>query len=58
MKDTEQEQLMLQIEEILEEADRWGLRWEVQTWANKFMDENPELDPVTAYEYGFNEWIK
>lgn len=58
MIDTEQEQKMLWIAEILTEASRWGLRWEVETWAKKFMEEDPELDIVEAYQNAFNEWIK
>lgn len=44
------------IEEILAEANAYGLKWEVQDWANKLMNEGkPELE---AYQLAFYEWIK
>jgi hypothetical protein len=47
-----------QIDEILKEADAYGLRDEVETWAEVYMKVNPKLNRVTAYEMGYNEWIK
>lgn len=47
-----------QIAEILAEADSWGLRGEVEMFAQKFIDEDPMIDVVTAYDNAFNEWIK
>lgn len=47
-----------QIALILEEAQRFGLRWEVEQTALKEIKENPELDPVEAYENAYADWIK
>jgi len=44
------------IEAILEEASAFGLRREVQEWANKFISEGVEA--VTAYHLAYDEWIK
>jgi len=48
----------IQIQEILAEARAYGLQHEVNEWADKFMDESPELTPLEAYVMAFNEWIK
>lgn len=58
MEDKDQELRWQWIQEILEEAGRWGLRGEVEMFAQKFMQENPELDEVVAYQNAFNEWVK
>jgi hypothetical protein len=47
-----------QIEEILMEADAYGLRWEVNEWARKEMEKNPNMDKVHAYQNAFDEWVK
>ena len=47
-----------QIEEILQEANAYGLRGEVEAWAEMYMKVNPKLNKVTAYEMGYNEWVK
>ena len=47
-----------QIEEILLEANTYGLRSEVKAWAEMYMLVNPKLDKVTAYKMGYNEWVK
>jgi hypothetical protein len=47
-----------QIEEILFEADSYGLRVEVIAEAKKIMQEQPSLDKVLAYQLAFDEWIK
>ncbi len=47
-----------QISLILEEAQRFGLRWEVEHTALKQIKENPEIDPVQAYENAYGDWIK
>jgi len=47
-----------QIALILEEAQRFGLRWEVEQSALKEIKENPNIDPVEAYENAYGEWIK
>ena len=46
------------IKEILLEADAYGLRWEVETWAKKFIKENKKLTEVQAYQLSYDEWIK
>ena len=58
----EEEENLLEDEEdielILEEANRWGLRIEVEQWAIKFLKKNPELSRLEAYVMAYNEWIK
>tara|TARA_B100000519_G_scaffold203067_1_gene223899 strand:+ start:2094 stop:2252 length:159 start_codon:yes stop_codon:yes gene_type:complete len=46
------------IEEILQEANAFGLKWEVMTQAQKFMKENKSLTKVQAYQLAYAEWIK
>lgn len=47
---------LLDIELILEEANSFGLRAEVELYAQKYLDEG--CTPVEAYQHAFNEWIK
>ena len=47
-----------QIEEILEEANAYGLRWEVKTYAKKFIKENEKLTEIQAYQLAYAEFIK
>jgi hypothetical protein len=54
-----------QIEFILEEANAYGLRWEVDESAQKIIMEEfkkhpdkPQINIVKAYEMAFREWIK
>ena len=47
-----------QIEEILLEANAYGLRWEVKTYAKKFIKENEKLTEIQAYQLAYAEWIK
>ena len=47
-----------QIELILEEANAYGLRQEVEEWALKEMTENPNLSKLDAYVTAYHEWIK
>jgi hypothetical protein len=47
-----------QIELILEEANAYGLRQEVEEWALKEMTENPNLPKLDAYVTAYHEWIK
>lgn len=47
-----------QIESILEEANAYGLRWEVDTWAKEIISNSPQINIVKAYEMAFKEWIK
>ena len=46
------------IELILEEANRWGLRIEVEQWAMQILKEDPELSRLEAYVQAYNEWVK
>jgi len=47
-----------QIEEILEEANAYGLRGEVDEWAKKKMKKNPMLSEIDAYVLAYQEWVK
>ena len=47
-----------EIELILEEANAFGLRWEVNEWAKKEMEKNPTMSKHEAYVIAYNEWIK
>lgn len=47
-----------QIALILEEAQRFGLRWEVNQTALIYIQQNPDIDPVQAYENAYGDWIK
>ena len=47
-----------QIEEILQEANAYNLKWEVKAWADMYMRTNPKVNKVTAHEMGYNEWVK
>jgi len=63
MKDQkEEEESQLEDEEtielLLEEANAFGLRWEVDSFAKQFMDEDPTLPKIDAYVRAYNEWIK
>ena len=46
------------IEEILTEASAFGLRAEVKQYAENLINESPEMDPIDAYRFGFQEWVK
>jgi len=47
-----------QIEEILLEANSYGLWKEVLDTAKQLMEENPKRDRVSAFEEAFNDWVK
>jgi hypothetical protein len=47
-----------QIEEILMEAAVCGLRTEVLETAKMYMQENPKMDKVQAYEFAYCDWVK
>jgi hypothetical protein len=47
-----------QIELILQEASGWGLKWEVELFAKKFIFEGDTEDPVVATMWAFQDWIK
>ena len=46
------------VEELRAEAGGYGLAWEVDKFAKKFMDEDPTLPKIDAYVRAYNEWIK
>ena len=46
------------IELILEEANNFGLRIEVEQWAFQLLKEDPDLPRIEAYVTAYNEWIK
>ena len=47
-----------EIELILEEANDYGLRLEVEQWAIQLLKEDPDLPRIEAYVMAYNEWIK
>ena len=47
-----------QIELLLEEANAYGLRGEVEQWAMQELKEDPDLSRLEAYVIAYNEWIK
>ena len=46
----------LDIELILEEASAYGLRVEVEEYAQRYLGEG--CTPVEAYQHAYYEWIK
>jgi len=46
------------VELILEEANQYGLRHEVDIFAQKYLKEDPTLSEIEAYVMAYNEWIK
>ena len=46
------------IELLLEEANNYGLRIEVEQWAIQLLKEDPDLSRLEAYVQAYNEWIK
>ena len=46
------------IELLLEEANAYGLRIEVEQWAIQLLKEDPDLPRIEAYVMAYNEWIK
>ena len=46
------------IELLLEEANNYGLRIEVEQWAMQLLKEDPDLPRLEAYVLAYNEWIK
>ena len=47
-----------EIELILEEANAYGLRLEVEQWAIQLLKEDYDLPRLEAYVRAYNEWIK
>ena len=63
MKDQrEEEESQLEDEEdielLLEEANAYGLRIEVEQWAIQLLKEDPDLPRLEAYVQAYNEWVK
>jgi hypothetical protein len=46
----------LDIELILEEANAYGLRTEVEEYAQRYLSEG--CTPIEAYQHAYYEWIK
>jgi hypothetical protein len=46
------------VELILKEASAYGLQEEVKLWANKMMQDHPQLNEVDAYTFAYHEWVK
>lgn len=46
----------MDIELVLEEASAWGLRYEVEKYAQQYIDEGHPI--VDAYHFAYEEWIK
>jgi hypothetical protein len=44
--------------QILREADGYGLRFEVEEYAKKYLESDPDMDIVEAYNSAYYEWIK
>ena len=47
-----------QIELLLEEANAYGLRSEVEQWAMQELKEDHDISRLEAYVLAYNEWIK
>tara|TARA_R110000824_G_scaffold7722_16_gene34920 strand:- start:202 stop:360 length:159 start_codon:yes stop_codon:yes gene_type:complete len=47
-----------QIEEILEEANAYNLRYEVMETATKIIKEESDISELNAYVIAYNKWIK
>ena len=48
-----------QIEEILQEANAYGLRQEVKDTAKKLIEKHkPDLSKLSAYVIAYKDWIK
>ena len=63
MKDQREEEESLlndeeDIELLLEEANAYGLRIEVEQWAMQLLKEDMDLSRIEAYVLSYNEWIK
>ena len=63
MKDQKEEEENLlndeeDIELILEEANAFGLKWEIDSTAKQMIEQNPVLSKLEAYVRAYNEWIK
>ena len=58
----EEEESLLEDEEdielLLEEANAFGLKWEVDNTAKQIMEQTPMLPKLEAYVHAYNKWIK
>ena len=43
---------------ILKEADKHGLKYEVDETAHKYMKKDNNLSIIDAYTHSFNDWVK
>ena len=46
------------IESILTDAAEWGLKDEVEISGMKYINDDPNIDPVEAYIYAYEDWVK
>ena len=46
------------IDELLEEADSYGLRYEVEMFAEEILKKDPALSRLDAYVMAYHDWIK
>ena len=47
-----------QIEEILEEANAYNLKYEVMETATKIIKDKSDISELSAYVIAYNKWIK
>ena len=47
-----------QIEEILQEANAYNLKYEVMETATKILKENDTISELQAYVNAYHDWIK
>ena len=47
-----------QVELILTEANAYGLRLEVEDWADKYQEKDPNISRLDAVIMAYSEWIK
>ena len=43
---------------ILADADKEGLKEEVEMTAQTYLNEEPGMDMIQAYTYAYNDWVK
>ena len=43
---------------ILADADKEGLKIEVEMTAQNYLNEEPGMDMIQAYTYAYNDWVK
>jgi hypothetical protein len=48
----------IHINEILLEASAYGLSQEVKSYAKIFIEANPKMNSIEAYQLAYQEWIK